>query len=259
FFRLYPAYWVCLSITFIATLIFSSVSAPLSLKEFLVNLTMFQNWFKVKDVDGAYWSLVPELRFYLLVAIIIVLGLKDKLFITLLIWTLLSIINQVHIIYYLSAFLELNYSFFFISGIIFYKKWSGEIDKKTVALLFLNIGMALYVHSKSVGGTIVIAIAFSLFYFLLYKPGIIKGWLLKILKFLGDISFPLYLIHQVVGFIIITKLRMFFPSINSIVFVFTTIGFCIFFAYIITVFIEKPGIRFGKLLTSKLSYAEKTE
>jgi peptidoglycan/LPS O-acetylase OafA/YrhL len=66
FSRLYPVYWVCIIITVLATFIMQvpKQQGMYSVSQVLVNFTMLQSFFKVKDVDGAYWTLAIELVFY---------------------------------------------------------------------------------------------------------------------------------------------------------------------------------------------------
>ncbi|MEV4474808.1 acyltransferase family protein [Nonomuraea salmonea] len=78
--RLYPAYW--LSLAAIAALYGLTAAKPLDPKlspgEYLVNATMFQRLFKLTDASGVYWSLWAELRFYLLIAILVIVGVTYR-------------------------------------------------------------------------------------------------------------------------------------------------------------------------------------
>ena len=70
--RLYPTYWTCLIVTsIIVYLYFPSLS--LSLKHILINLTMFQGFLGVPNVDGVYWTLKCEIHFYLFVFLFLLL------------------------------------------------------------------------------------------------------------------------------------------------------------------------------------------
>ncbi|MEV0621488.1 acyltransferase [Nonomuraea sp. NPDC050404] len=74
--RLYPAYW--LSLAAVAALYgltgAKALNPKLSPGDYLLNATMFQRLFKVTDASGVYWSLWAELRFYLLIAILVIVG-----------------------------------------------------------------------------------------------------------------------------------------------------------------------------------------
>ena len=78
FSRLFPPYWVAILLTWG---IVTSVGLPgytVSWKEAVVNLTMLQSFFSVRDVDGVYWSLQVELVFYVWMLILWVTKLFFK-------------------------------------------------------------------------------------------------------------------------------------------------------------------------------------
>ena len=76
--RLYPAYWVAVLMTFavVTVLPVGGVTPPvrLTLTDVAINMTMLQQPMGVPSVDGVYWTLFKELRFYLLFAILIRVG-----------------------------------------------------------------------------------------------------------------------------------------------------------------------------------------
>lgn len=73
--RLYPAYWVCCSLTALAIWAAGDPRFDIGWSRWLANMTMLNGFFGVPHVDSAYWSLQVEMRFYLLVALALVLGL----------------------------------------------------------------------------------------------------------------------------------------------------------------------------------------
>ena len=86
FTRLNPAYWICILITFLIMNLspYSHEQVPDFLLYF--NLTMFQHWFGIRDLDLAYWTLNLELSFYVIMAIALVIGqLKNYIAITIVI------------------------------------------------------------------------------------------------------------------------------------------------------------------------------
>jgi peptidoglycan/LPS O-acetylase OafA/YrhL len=74
--RLFPAYWVSvLVVAGVYGLTRATALDPrLSTGEYAVNLTMLQRAFGVTDANGVYWSLWVELRFYLLIAVLVLVG-----------------------------------------------------------------------------------------------------------------------------------------------------------------------------------------
>ena len=79
FFRLYPMFWICMTVTALYMFVIMPERAP-SLKQFLLNLTMTPSLFGVEAVDGVYWTLAKELFFYFGFAAVLQLGFfkKDK-------------------------------------------------------------------------------------------------------------------------------------------------------------------------------------
>src|SRR4051794_500691 len=73
--RLYPAYWVAVLTTGALLLFLWPEGKHVTPHEVLVNLTMMQSAFGVDHVDGVYWTLWTELRFYLLLAVFSLLGI----------------------------------------------------------------------------------------------------------------------------------------------------------------------------------------
>ncbi|MBE1162369.1 acyltransferase family protein [Dyella acidiphila] len=65
-FRLYPAYWVSLAL---AALVF-----PLATHQLLANISMAQRFIGVPDAIGVYWTLQVELIFYVLIAVLLFTG-----------------------------------------------------------------------------------------------------------------------------------------------------------------------------------------
>src|SRR5690606_3537841 len=66
FIRLYPTFWICLFITLGVEAATGYFINDISTNDILMNFTMFHQFFGFQHVDGAYWSLLPELLFYLL-------------------------------------------------------------------------------------------------------------------------------------------------------------------------------------------------
>jgi peptidoglycan/LPS O-acetylase OafA/YrhL len=75
--RLYPAYWAAVLITAAVACAFPLGDRP-SVGQILINLTMLQQPLGVPPVDTVYWTLFVELRFYLIMAVILRRGLTYR-------------------------------------------------------------------------------------------------------------------------------------------------------------------------------------
>src|SRR6184192_554894 len=64
--RLYPTYWACVSFTFIlivATSLYHHDKIPFA--HYLGNMTMFQYYLGIPNLDGPYWTMIIEMIFYI--------------------------------------------------------------------------------------------------------------------------------------------------------------------------------------------------
>ncbi len=75
--RLYPAYWVGVLLTG-ALLLLVWEGKQITGGQVLVNLTLLQSLVDVGHVDGVYWTLWVELRFYVLIALLAAVGITRR-------------------------------------------------------------------------------------------------------------------------------------------------------------------------------------
>ncbi|MBF0510766.1 MAG: acyltransferase [Candidatus Omnitrophica bacterium] len=247
FSRLYPAYWVAVIITFCSVRFFH---LPLPLgdvtnKEALVNLTMFQEWFDMRNVDRAYWTLTVELSFYILMFVLFLKkGLKHIEWLGLL-WLMVMVVTSrlywyghIHMPMWIRHSQMLNYGHLFFAGILFYNlKNKGDVWYRYLGLgLCLITGFLVRKHSAD----IYFEAAFFIIFFLFIR-GYLSWLVMRPLVFLGTISYSLYLTHEYIGFIIIRYL--FSIKMNAWVCFLLPTACAIGLATTITYFIEKPAIK----------------
>lgn len=117
--RLYPAFWVCCSITFAVILLAQISVFPGSLRTWLINMTMVPGLFHTELLDGAYWTLLVEVKFYLLIAILIAIGQIHRAEWCLYAWLALSAIHAVMPLPGAGVII-LQYASCFVAGALFY-------------------------------------------------------------------------------------------------------------------------------------------
>lgn len=246
FSRLYPTFWVSV---FITALVLSFGTIPklqTSMRDTLLNLTMFYRSIGgIKDVDGAYWSLQPELQFYLLIVLIFYLKKLDKIKLIGIIWMGLTIVENYYFHFRgLGRFINLQFSGLFFAGIIFYKIMINKENTLTNHLLIaLTFIVNVFIIKLTFDLTItIIALLVIYFVFYLFIFQRLKWLNNKFLLYLGTISYALYLVHQNIGYVIIK----YFQNMGyegGIIIIFT-IFIAILLASLITFYIEKPSIKF---------------
>ncbi len=221
FLRLFPIYWVVITFTFVLIRLGWYMNLPIeirSFKDYFFNLTMFQHFFHIENLDGPYWTLIIELNFYFV--ILCLLRIKEKIPMLFFLMSLLllfveSIIDNSNIYYdaFSYYFPLFRWAPLFTSGIIFYKIFKKEINEKYGFLMIvLCFGIQVFLFYKFHSKAIVSFISFDqhfwslLIYFLLFTLLVsnkLHFIVNKATLFLGSISYPMYLVHQFVSVSII--------------------------------------------------------
>ena len=212
--RLWPVYAVCIVITATVTWLFYPPLSP-SLLRFLVNFTMLQKLAGFSGVDGAYWTLSYQLLFYAVIAVVIGLKKKDKLPLIAVVWTAicipLSALKWAGIDHSLLKLIRMgmisDYFSYFAIGILASFLYR-EHTKETIRLSVVGAALCLInqFFSQSIAGLIMLLIEIGLMLLISCKLEL-PGWLdHKVLYFFSDISYPLYLLHQYIGYVILHRL-----------------------------------------------------
>jgi len=258
FLRLYPTYWISLLLT-LAVMILSGFMYKysafyVSKLDVLANFTMWHQFFHFKHIDGAYWSLLPELLFYCLMAFILFIN-KIKSFY----WynSILLLIGSIHIFFpipIIGKILGIHYILLFMIGLCFYRIHQKKATKYEHLLIWLNLFVAVFLYQIEQQGNTV-QLLFStfipivlIFYLFIFKKLQFLGKY-KLLVFLGNISYALYLVHQNIGYVIIKNLEDI--NFNRELSICIAILSSIFIAYLITYKIEPP---FKKYIQKKIRH-----
>jgi peptidoglycan/LPS O-acetylase OafA/YrhL len=221
--RIYPAFWVCCTITLIVTLLIGGSRYQASIGQYLINMTMLSDILKVKPIDGVYWSLFVELRFYALVGVIIAIGKIRKAELFLASWLIICITLDVLQISKLRYLLIVDYAAYFIAGATFFLIWSKGISRSRILMVLGSLGLALYEtlgeipkidqnFNTQMNTGIVAGIIITFFVVMLLISLNFTGigryqWIL-----LGGITYPLYLLHQNIGLMIF---NVAYPTVNA--------------------------------------------
>jgi len=269
FFKLYPVYWVAILITIPLVVTFLP-SRAVSIKDMLLNFTMLQTILGADHVDGAYWTLFCELVFYVLVFLVCVLKKQKYVDKLILLWTLFQVLLL--IIPNVSVFIEVKklntliYGHCFMAGAsiacleqkLGINKPVSYKEKITIILLVVSIaffiGQQFLQHELASGIFLIFATAIVSLAIFAYKSNKLprRGIVLfKPLVFLAMISYPLYLLHQNIGYIIIRALDSI--GLSNECFLIVPIGVIIALAYFLHQFVEKPVSKLSSTLCKRLN------
>ncbi|NYI07897.1 acyltransferase family protein [Allostreptomyces psammosilenae] len=223
--RLFPAYWLAILVTTAVMNIAPVVYDPPELTLVLSNLTMFQEAFNVGHIDGVYWSLWAELRFYLIFGIVVAMGTTyQRVLLFCGIWAVASVLSDQAELPLLDLLAQPRYAPFFIAGVVMYLMHRFRPNPMLWGLLIfcwlvaqhrtwalINQAQESLSHQLSWEVALGFVTAFFLLVLLvaLGKLDFVRwGWLTTA----GAITYPLYLLHENIGWTVIHVLSDRVPS-----------------------------------------------
>ena len=248
--RLYPAFWVCCTITFLVIVLSDPSSFEKVFRLYIFNMTMLSGFLKVTSLDGSYWSLFVEIQFYVLIACLLFLKQIKNAQLFLFAWLLGCIVLLPFSYGKLHRLIITDHASYFIAGAAFFIIWKDGISLAKCLIVLGAYGLSIYKLIARNGSNfqyvnfsddhirtacIIITVFFIVFSFIaMRKTGILGKY--QWYK-LGALTYPLYLLHQAVGFKIFNGL---FDTVNLHVLFWGTTLVMIFVSYWISQFIEKP-------------------
>jgi peptidoglycan/LPS O-acetylase OafA/YrhL len=200
--KIYPSFAVVSVIVFGALSLYDPLSLNVGLREFWLNFLILPQNFGIEPVDGIYWVVGVEIKYFLWVAVCFV-AFKQKF------WMGLAAVGAVGSMA-MGASTPLGFKLFiapympcFLIGVSI---WLGAVERRLDDfILMLAFSLVLYLLQASQLtqeiGSVWVPHAFilgcsALFGFVLW---LVPGTPLPPLSWLGRISLPLFLVHQKLG------------------------------------------------------------
>ncbi|SEK94955.1 Peptidoglycan/LPS O-acetylase OafA/YrhL, contains acyltransferase and SGNH-hydrolase domains [Streptacidiphilus jiangxiensis] len=216
--RLYPAYWCCVLLTGVALRL--NGDTTMTPERILTNLTMLHEPLGVGHVDPVYWSLWAEMRFYLIFSVVVLMGLTyQRVLGFCAIWLVGAVLAPASGLSLLVTLFQPTYAPFFVGGILMFLMYRFRPGP----LLWLMLGASwllaqhqLLILVNEEGGwsahlrlswtvgvalvtacyAVILAIALGRLTFLN------RRWLVTA----GALTYPLYLLHEELGWLVIGRL-----------------------------------------------------
>lgn len=262
FSRIYPTFVLCMTITAAGILIFGGELFHVSLPRWTANLVIASPALGFPYMDSAYWSLVIEMTFYAWVTVFIATGLfARRLDALVLAWLFLSMANELTAD---SSILEKVFltdnAGYFATGLMLYEFHRGRRDVMWFCIFGLSVGIAIFhaIHSlgwlhahsdvvfqPSIVATIFLASVAAIFLATRLNISLLPS---KITIAIGALTYPFYLLHQQLGYAILSRFPPQYQSPTTVCLIILAIAAA---SWAICQYIEVPLRTFTRQLLSK--------
>jgi peptidoglycan/LPS O-acetylase OafA/YrhL len=255
--RIYPGFVAVMTLTFLVLLAIGAPRTHTSLVQWAANLVIVSPALNQPFMDGVYWSIVYELVFYGWIALVIASGQFPRRVPPLVAgWLLLSLANEV--LLHSGALRRLfltDHSAFFAAGMMLYILYSGRGSVLNWALLAAATAVAVVQADWAADWTrehyTVTLSHIAIAAIVIGSVALVGGCLIvtrvplsaKVMMTLGGLTYPLYLIHQMVGFAIFNRFEGVAPAS---VMAPAVIVLMLAASWAIYRFIERPGQKLAK-------------
>jgi peptidoglycan/LPS O-acetylase OafA/YrhL len=218
--RLYPTYWLCAALLVAVPPLLGDWRFHIPLADALVNVTMVAPWFGSPYIDPVFWSLATELQFYFLVACVVGVFGFHRLPYALLVWLLIgAVVTAVaKATGTKPVYLGGSYFMYFCFGAACYFLHHIERSPRIYALIGLSLPLILS-HGVHKAGMVMQAYAIPM------SPAVVCVVLLAgaaavffsqrlsermpraaAIGFIGGLTYPLYLLHENIGYALLNSL-----------------------------------------------------
>lgn len=266
FARLWPPLLVCSIITFAVLHIFDTGFAHQRRPTMLdlipsLTLTSPKIWLwlnhNIKYVDGAYWSLFVEARFYIYAAIIYRWSAKGRFLRNYIIFAMTAVVlatlyrallpdDKWYLI--IDGALYPAHTLWFAAGILFHEIWMGRMRlKKGIALLTVGSVPLVYMLGMFHPDISIIPLAtisliiLTAFVILSVRPEWLAPLRYRPVLWVGTVSYSLYLLHQNLGVALISLIPRAFSWWLQLALVIAIIAAILSLASLVYVLVEQRG------------------
>jgi peptidoglycan/LPS O-acetylase OafA/YrhL len=218
--RLFPAYLFAVLFTAFVVTVVPDLGYKVEPLQVVTNLTMLQSGLGVADVDGVYWSLWVELRFYVLIALLVLYGVTYRSVVGFMTgWLVITVALRAAPVPFLDFFFFPRWSHFFIAGMALFlvRRFGSNLVLWSIVFVcwVLTLTAAegeIAGAERIVGATINPAAYYGgitaiFLVMILVALGALKWVSWRGLTTLGLLTYPLYLLHEWVGWVMIDQLN----------------------------------------------------
>ena len=259
-FRLLPSYAAGLALAWLAVVWYALAhgrAAPVGLRDYLVNLSLLRDWTLVQSLDGVNWTLEMEARFYVVCAVLAAAATLRQaagLWFSALALSFLAVHFPSNHRGAIAVSITSIYVPYMLIGTCFYNHFRGRWSAVKLAVVAgglyaafrLNLGQLMPGHgaARALAANYKVALGVFAACYLL-RDRIPR---LRVFDAAAAVSYPLYLVHGVAGYVLLTVLCEHGWGAHAALAVTLPAAFTV--AWLLHRLVELPSQRMGKIASA---------
>lgn len=215
--RIAPTYWLAIIITTSFLLVEGAGYREVTGRQIIANLFFLQVPLGEHFIDLVYWTILIEVRFYLLVALLIAFNIYRHYAWLLLAWVLLCLVDYFGVdIGILRQLFITTYGYYFAAGGAFYFLYRRKHLRVSLITIVLSLMISLpkvvnaatvkYGEESAIPVGLLILSCYALMAIISMRRSDCLRW--RWLPLAGALTYPFYLLHEDIGFILMRHINI---------------------------------------------------
>jgi peptidoglycan/LPS O-acetylase OafA/YrhL len=247
FVRLFPAYWTSIGLTALVLILLPRLTSGIRPSMVLMNMSMVQSAYGVPNLDPVYWTLFIELTFYVLFGLVAAIGVTYARAVGFCVfWLAASVVATDAHNTVLNLLLIPRYSPYFIAGIAFFLIY--KFGSNVLLWMIVGYSWLITLHQPKANPPMPVSVLLTVFFVImaLIATHVFDRIRWRWLTVAGAMTYPLYLVHQDIGFTVFSYLG---SRVSASLLALATYVAMLALAWLIYRAVERP---FAPLLRARL-------
>lgn len=252
--RLFPSFWASVAFTVACVVLLAPYvpafkAPPLDLRTIGANLTMLPAVFKAPLLEGVYWTLEIEVRFYALIFLVLLARQMPRIEFWLYVWLGVSILALFVELPWIVQYVAITpYGQFFVAGCLFFLVSSRGLSParsiglivSAAACIYSSIEQRRHFITPDTISAVIVPLLVAGFFAMFAAMTIFKRSLpsTRLGYRLGELTYPLYLTHATMGVLVYGLLR---PVLGIWPTLLVITALALGVAWIVTTTVDRPA------------------
>lgn len=243
--RIVPTYWLAIFMTVVVLLFEGAEYRVLTFRQLFANLFFIQQQMREPFIDGVYWTVVFELKFYFLVAILIAFNMYKYYSKLILAWVVICFADYLSVpLGPFGKILITSYGYYFAAGGAFYYLHQRRYILLSLSIIAISLLSAIPRSIERFGIDNYLPAVFLVLLCYVLMAIVSIRWFDNLrwswLPLIGALTYPVYLLHEDIGYVLMRHINF---TNNGFFVIIIIISIILLTSWLINNFFEKVFVR----------------